>query len=951
MKRLALVLAVAVLVTLLPGAAPAATTFPVPEDDPFYAVPSNIGTFAKGQVIASRQIDAKVYELPLPVTAWQVKFRTENSKGRPSASVTTILQPTSAWSGPGPRPLVSYQFAEDGVTGRCAPSYALRAGSQGGLTNAYTETPIIAMALSRGWTVTVPDYEGARSEFLVAGTQAKGVLDAIRATRRFAPARVAASAPIGLWGYSGGSLASVTAAQLQPTYAPELDLDALALGGLLGDVRATIDAFSGSIGGGAIPMGINGFLRAYPELDLMQYLSPSGREKVRATSGDCLFEAAARYPFLRVADIEGTPDALGSPKVAAMLRANSPRHLPGIPRMPVYHYHAILDEFAPIGPARAVIKRFCAARVPVQRDEKLVGEHLTEIALGAAGAVQFLASRFAGKAPRNNCPLAWRGRTAYAATQRTWWVSASAGTAGNGSQAKPFRTLAAVERASGPGDTIRVLPSRRVLDGGIRLRVGQRLIGSGDPVTTLGPTAPAPRLTNRTSARLAGDAVRLADGATVRNLRIANAFRGGIYGSEVSAVTVAGNDVSGHNTSCTQGFLIPQFNAPTNVPGVGITIAGGLPNGWAGIMLDAARRTGGTATISGNRVHDAECGDGVDVRASGTAAYRVRISGNRVRGLRQGEKLKSVLAIGLQARDHADLVATVTDNRQSDLGNDDDLNLGPEGADSEGVFVNGVGPSTMQVTVERNVYTNEHGLGGFSANGLEMVTMGDGSRVSLVVRDSHFSGSPGDVIEEGALGTNARLDMLLDGVVAERSTGVGNTVVLPFNNGDCVLAGSLGAGNDVRLTVRDSVLRDCANNGLSLGSNVVNGNGPTRNLSLDVSDSVITGNRGSNLGIRNFTALDALSVRVQRTHLTDLAVEDLGSTEQGVIDLGGGALGSEGDNCIGPGLPAASVIGYDVSARQSWWGRPGGPGLLGVLVLGGTLDAGGPLATPPTACD
>jgi hypothetical protein len=548
---------------------------------------------------------------------------------------------------------------------------------------------------------------------------------------------------------------------------------------------------------------------------------------------------------------------------------------------------------------------------------------------------------------------------AQAVTTRTWYVDADATQPGRGTPAAPFRTLAAVEQASLAGDTIMVLPSTEALDGGIRLKAGQRLVGVGPAVTGLSDTAAAPRVTNTTATRLAGDAVRLANGATVRNLRIDDAFRGAIYGSETSGVTIVGNDVSGHNAGCVEGFLIPQFNAPTNVPGVGIPIVGGLQNGWAGIMVDAAKRTGGTATIRGNHVHDAECGDGIDVRTSGTAAYDVAVTGNRIDGLRQGPALASVLAIGLQARDSSSLAALVDGNRQDDLGNADDLNLGPEGADSEGVFVNGVGPSTISVTVSGNRYTNMNGLGGFSANGLEMVTMGDGSRARVVVRDSWFSGSPGDVIEEGALGTNARLDMVLDNVVAERSTGVGNTLVLPFNNGDCVLAGSLGAGNDVRLTVRDSVLRDCANNGLSLGSNVVNGSGPTRNLSLDVDRTLVTGNRGGNLGIRNFTALRSLQVKVQRTDLSgsaglgsavaDVSAEDLGSTSASSIDLGGGPLGSTGGNCIG-GMLGADVIGLQVWARHAWWGRPEGPGLLSTLALGGWIDTGSPLSEAPAWC-
>lgn len=541
---------------------------------------------------------------------------------------------------------------------------------------------------------------------------------------------------------------------------------------------------------------------------------------------------------------------------------------------------------------------------------------------------------------------------------RTWYVDASAPVGGDGTPARPFATLGAVEYASGPGDAIRVKPSTKSLDGGIRLKPGQRIVGEGQAVTGTEDSTPAPTLTNSTD-RLAGDAVRLADDTTVRNLRIRDPRRGAVYGRDVTGVKVVGNDVSGHNADCVPGFLIPQFNAPTNVPGVGIPIVGGLQNGWAGIMVDGTTRSDATAYVADNVVHHAECGDGIDVRTWGTATYRVKVTGNDIHHLQQGPDFLSLLAIGLQTRDTSRLKASVTDNRQADLGNPDDLNFAVEGADSEGVFVNGVGPSSITAVVERNDYTNEDGIGGFSANGLEAVTMGDGTRLRVVVRDSHFSGSPGDVIEEGALGTNARLDMVLKRVTAERSTGEGNTWVLPFNNGDCVLAGSLGAGNDVRLKVRDSVLRDCANNGLAVGSNVVNGRGPTKNISLDVDRTTITGNEGANLAIRNFTGLESLDVRVQRSDLArsgalgssvaDFSAEDFGWTGSATIDLGG-TLGSGGGNCVRAGALAMDIARYDVTARHLWWGRAGGPGLLSAVVLGGSLDAAEPLIAAPSHC-
>ena len=547
--------------------------------------------------------------------------------------------------------------------------------------------------------------------------------------------------------------------------------------------------------------------------------------------------------------------------------------------------------------------------------------------------------------------------TAEAADARTWYVRAGATTSAGTAQ-QPFGSLAQVETNSQAGDVIVVMPADGVLDGGLQLKTNQTLRGAGPSVLSVGDTAP--RLTNTTS-RLAGDAIRLADGATVFNVRVTDAQRGAIYGLDVTGVRIIGNDISGQNASCTQGYLIPEFLAPTNVPGVGIRIAGGLPNGWAGIMIDATSRQGVTMRIERNAVHDAECGDGIDVRLSGSATGVAAITRNSIHHLRQGERFKSVLAIGLQARDSASLTAVVDGNSQADLGNADDLNLAVEGADSEGVFLNAVGPARLDATVSKNTYTNANGWGNFSANGLEMVSMGSGARMNAVVRDSTFSGSPGDVIEHGALGTDSVMTMTLDNVVAERSAGIGNTFLLPFNNGDCVLAGSLGARNTVRLTVRDSVLRNCRNNGLSLGSNVVNGKGPTTEVALDVSDSTITGNRGGNLGVRNFTKLDRLRVKVQRTNLSgskgfgssiaNFAAEDLGSTTSSVIDLGGGELDSGGANCIVGGLLQANVVRFAVTARGNWWGRPTGPGLARTLALGGRLDAGSPLASAPESCD
>lgn len=69
---------------------------------------------------------------------------------------------------------------------------------------------------------------------------------------------------------------------------------------------------------------------------------------------------------------------------------------------------------------------------------------------------------------------------------RPFYVSAQAPGGGDGSLSAPFNTLAAVQQAARPGDTIIVLPSPLTvspLDGGIAPQPGQGLLGEKAPAS------------------------------------------------------------------------------------------------------------------------------------------------------------------------------------------------------------------------------------------------------------------------------------------------------------------------------------------------------------------------------------------------------------------------------------------------------------------------------------
>jgi hypothetical protein len=380
-----------------------ANAVPTPSQDPFYAVPAGLAHVADGTVLASRSVAVSAYGIPMAVHAWQLKYRTPGLQNRPSADVATIMVPDAPWRGTRLRPLVSYQVAEDGNGSQCAASYALRDGLADAANNAELETGLMQLALAKGWAVVAPDYEGAGSDFLGANEEAHGVLDGIRAALHFVPDGLGAGTPLALWGYSGGALASSLAAQAQPSYAPELHFDGIALGGEVADIEATLNAFSGTPFGGAIVMGFAAVNRSYPAAHLLQYLNAAGRAAVAQAQDDCITQAALQFPFASVKQYEAYPGAAEGPAVVKLLHEISPLGIPGTPSAPVYDYHSSIDELAPIGPDRQLMQRYCAAGVRVDHVETLAGEHLLVTVTGAPGAVAYLADRFAGEPAPDDC--------------------------------------------------------------------------------------------------------------------------------------------------------------------------------------------------------------------------------------------------------------------------------------------------------------------------------------------------------------------------------------------------------------------------------------------------------------------------------------------------------------------------------------------------------------------
>jgi hypothetical protein len=286
--------------------------------------------------------------------------------------------------------------AEDALTTSCAPSYELRAGIE-------AEEPLILAALEQGWAVSVPDYEGPGSEWAVGAQAGHAVLDGIRAAENFAALGLSTATPVGLWGYSGGGQASAFAAELQPSYAPGINLVGVAEGGVpvnLADVANKVDGTEGSgiYFGAAVSLA-----RAYPTLiDTATLLNAAGQQMDATVSNECIDSFAAQYAFQRLESYTtGGINPLTLPGVAQVVAYNElGQH---VPTAPVYLYVSANDELLPIADDTALAALYCKAGLPVDEVIDQASEHISLAALGAGSAIDYLAGRFAGQASPSTC--------------------------------------------------------------------------------------------------------------------------------------------------------------------------------------------------------------------------------------------------------------------------------------------------------------------------------------------------------------------------------------------------------------------------------------------------------------------------------------------------------------------------------------------------------------------
>ncbi len=368
----------------------------LPVDDPFYRAPRTLNRLAPGEIVRSREVELALFgRAPERMPAWQLLYRSTDLHGRPSISATTVVLPAGATAGQ-PRPLLSFQSAIDAVTSRCFPSYALRLGAHATGSIAQFEFLVLRRALARGWAVSIPDHEGMAGAWGAPREPGYRTLDGVRAALSFDPLGLTADNQIGLWGYSGGGMATSWAAEMAPTYAPELDLVGAVLGSPVGDMASALLRLNGGFHAGLPLMAIAGLRRVYPGQDrvIREHATPEGARLLRSIEEQTTAFAVAHFTHhdldrhldLPLADVLAIPDVV---EMLADLQLGM-----HIPRMPLLVLQAVHDEIISVKDVDGQVDRYRegGAQVTYVRDH--LSEHYALLPLSTPLALAWLTQRF-----------------------------------------------------------------------------------------------------------------------------------------------------------------------------------------------------------------------------------------------------------------------------------------------------------------------------------------------------------------------------------------------------------------------------------------------------------------------------------------------------------------------------------------------------------------------------
>ncbi|MFO1414938.1 MAG: alpha/beta fold hydrolase [Burkholderiales bacterium] len=424
----------ALLLTLCLTLAPAAASAD-PAVPPFYAAVARLAPEGRlGQVVKQERVATTIPG----AQAWRIAYVSSDVGERKTLATALVVAPVGVPPAGG-RPVVAWAHGTTGTAQSCGPSQLLDPANDlneyflvGGDSWTDYGLPNLAAFVKEGYVVVGTDYQGlgggGRHQYAVAATQARDVINAVRAVdsvRAFGAGRKAV-----VYGWSQGGGATLAAAGL-PDYvartgtaadgvqfigfvamAPQ-DVAVAALGKTLDGptseamMSEMLASFGDSVFNFAhFAMGMWGTQAAYPDLRLTDFFTDEGAATLdKVFRNKCMHAGADTIAFVYGSGYKSL--LLPQPKNAqAWARALVEGSVaPVKPVAPVMIYYGTKDTTVPPAMGQAYQAQMCKLGGNVGRVQ-LPGEqsHFTTPGAALPLYAPWIRDRFAGKPAAAGCP-------------------------------------------------------------------------------------------------------------------------------------------------------------------------------------------------------------------------------------------------------------------------------------------------------------------------------------------------------------------------------------------------------------------------------------------------------------------------------------------------------------------------------------------------------------------
>ncbi len=259
--------------------------------DPFYAEPALKDSDVPGTLLKAKKVDVMFTGVkPGRLDAWRTMYVTTGVDGRTRKISTGIVMIPDTGNANSQKPIIGYQEANDSVGAGCHPStqWTGRNPLDGASWSALGP---LALMLGNGDAVAITDVGNdadPKPHGVFAGKFAgHALLDGVRAAQAVRDAGLSKDAPVGIFGIAGGGVGAATAATAAKQYAPELNIKATVLEGMVVDQRTFMRNSSGGIGAGFAFATLLGLEPEYPDMKVDEQLNPAGKAIADLFRGQC----------------------------------------------------------------------------------------------------------------------------------------------------------------------------------------------------------------------------------------------------------------------------------------------------------------------------------------------------------------------------------------------------------------------------------------------------------------------------------------------------------------------------------------------------------------------------------------------------------------------------------------------------------------------------------------